>query len=144
MGYNGNNRRFKTDMFPKRSSKQMQKLISGLITGLLVAPIVAVDTISKSSGNNVTHKKTDKKTDKKIDALSNFFIFLLFITPLYTIFTYFGFKIELFFFPIIGELLLFGSAYIFFGFGWVAISDLIKAYKKGKKDCTKKELPHTK
>lgn len=98
---------------------------------------VAVDTISKSSGNKVI----DKKKDKKNEALSSFFLVLLFITPLYAFFTYFGFKIKLFFFPIIGELLLIGSTFLFFCFWWVAISELIKAYKKEEKDSTNKEIP---
>lgn len=124
--------------FNKRTDKQMTKLVSGLLTGLFIAPIAAADTISKSSGNNVT----DKKEDKKNEALSGFFLVLLFITPLYAFFTYFGFKIKLFSLLIIGDMLLVGSTFLFLCLWWVAISELIKAYKE-EKDSTNKEIPPT-
>lgn len=125
--------------FNKRTDKQMNNLTSGLLTGLLIAPIAAFGALSKSSGNNVT----DKKENKKNEALSSFFLVLLFITPLYAFFTYFGFKIELFSLLIIGDMLLVGSTFLFLCLWWVAISELIKAFKKDKKDNKKQEIPPT-
>ena len=105
--------------FNNRNDKKMTNLVSGLLTGLFVAPIATIDAVSK--GNKDTIKNS------KEDALFGLALGILFLTPLYCLFIFIGLMI-----PIIGEIIIILSSAIFFGFWYIIISDLIKAYKKKK------------
>ena len=92
--------RFKSDMFPKRESKKMTKLVSGLFTGMLFSPLLVLDGIS----NINTSQDISDKPVSKIAAIILIIIGIALI-PLFIPLILFGF--ELFDFPFIGPFVCF-------------------------------------
>lgn len=73
MGYNGNNRRFKTDMFPKRETKRATNLISGMLARIISVPISACNMKPKKGNINT---RTVKKTNKRIGEETLFIVII--------------------------------------------------------------------
>lgn len=65
MGYNGGNRRMRSNMFSKRTTKQGSKMIGDLFTGILGAGVVVGKEISKAMEDNANNAKIKQKPKQK-------------------------------------------------------------------------------
>ena len=103
MGYNGNNRRFRSDMFSKRDSKRMGNLVSGILAGLICAPFAIIDSLPNSV--DVEDVKPVSKTTAVILIIVGVALAPLFI-PLIL------FALEWFDFPFVGIFVFFALVFI--------------------------------
>ena len=120
---------FKSDMFPKRETKKMTKLVSGLFTGMLFAPFLVLDGISKI---NPSQDISDKPVSKI--AATILIIIGIALTPLFIPLIQFGF--ELFDFPFIGPFVFFPFLIIPLGIwgGIISIAYESFVYSNGKEE----------
>lgn len=121
--------RFKSDMFPKRESKKMTKLVSGLFTGMLFSPLLVLDGIS----NINTSQDISDKPVSKIAAIILIIIGIALI-PLFIPLILFG--VELFNFPFIGPFVCFPFLIIPIGIwgGIISVAYESFTYKQVKED----------
>ena len=130
--------RFKSDMFPKRESKKMTKLVSGLFTGMLFSPLLVLDGIS----NINTSQDISDKPVSKIAAIILIIIGIALI-PLFIPLILFG--VELFNFPFIGPFVCFPFLIIPIGIwgGIISVAYESFTYKQVKEE-QKQNLKMTK
>ena len=121
--------RFKSDMFPKRESKKMTKLVSGLFTGMLFSPLLVLDGIS----NINTSQDISDKPVSKIAAIILIIIGIALI-PLFIPLILFG--VELFNFPFIGPFVCFPFLIIPIGIwgGIISVAYESFTYKQVKEE----------
>ena len=121
--------RFKSDMFPKRESKKMTKLVSGLFTGMLFSPLFVLDGISNIN-------TSQDISDKPVSKIATIILIIIGIAliPLFIPLILFG--VELFNFPFIGPFVCFPFLIIPIGIwgGIISVAYESFTYKQVKEE----------